>query len=134
MGFWGSGTDEGDGAHDLLGFLFQKSEHDRSVDTHNAFDGSGQERAIHKAAQQLLATRVWGHEPRAIDTAGAVLIFVKRGRASCVPTLALRIAEVTLEREALPVVMRERDQTPAARKRCLRDELRLVRAELQTRF
>ena len=65
-------------------------------------------------------------------TAGAVLQFLDRGHAAAVPALALRLAEVALERELLPEVAAGWGDA-RARAHQVRAELRTVRAALAVR-
>jgi hypothetical protein len=136
-GHWGLGTDEGDDAYDLMDALFAAAAGRASVDWRDVLARAKRPR-LHDAAAQLLVERAAAlvvqprvgaksYRPALLDTAGAVLIFLKhRVKLS---RMALRLAEVALERELLPEVL---ENGNAGREARVRAELRLVRSKLST--
>jgi hypothetical protein len=120
MGNWGLSTDACDGAWDLLDALFE-SAHSKDIITPGTprYDP----KAVKKAAIQLMLET--STRPLLTDTAGAVLVFLKHGHQALVPMLALRLAEVALEREL--------DNWAVGRRAQVLAELRTVRAAIGVR-
>lgn len=130
MGHWGVGTDEGDGPADFLDALLPGAGAAALQRPGSAARSATSERAVRAAAKKLALPEVGGVRPSLTDTAGAVLAFLRHGHGAKVPLLALRLAEVALERELLPEVLRHWAKPRAAQ---VRAELRLVQAEIARR-
>lgn len=143
MGYWGPGSDEGDGPLDLMAALFDEVDANTSPPARH-----GRRKHVMWIDRMTRGAKGWDADATAsaahmltnppsppggtvnmLNVAGCTIIFIRYGHGQLLTALVLRLVEVVLEMELLPERL---DGWKAGRKTRVLAELRSVRNQLRT--